>query len=46
MDPGSLIIIAITVVIHFIGIGLFLVWLVIGKPTSWAALKNRRGKGK
>jgi hypothetical protein len=43
---GSFLIIGITVVIHFIGIGLFLAWLVLGKPTSWADWQSRRAKRK
>lgn len=34
MDFQTLFIIAATTVIHFIGIGLFVFWLAIGKPMS------------
>jgi hypothetical protein len=40
MDPETFVIIATTVVIHLIGIGLFIVWLAAGKPMSVQALKT------
>jgi L-asparagine transporter-like permease len=39
MDLPTFLIIATTVVIHLIGIGLFIVYLAAGKPTSVQQLK-------
>ncbi len=41
MDIQTIFIIAVTVVVHAIGIGLFLVWLVLGKPMSAAEAKAK-----
>jgi hypothetical protein len=40
MDVATLLIIAATVVIHLIGIGLFLVWFAAGRPMSVEALRR------
>ena len=40
MDLGTLILIAITVVIHLIGIGVFLFWFAIGRPMSKQQLEG------
>jgi L-asparagine transporter-like permease len=39
MDLQTFLMIAVTVVIHLIGIGLFIVWLAAGKPMSAQELK-------
>lgn len=41
MDIETVLIIAFTVVIHLIGIGLFVVWLAAGKPMSVQEVKDR-----
>ena len=40
MDLGTLIPIVITVVIHLIGIGIFLVWFAAGRPMSRRQLQR------
>jgi hypothetical protein len=40
MDLETFLIIAATVVIHLIGIGLFLVWMAAGQPMSMQELKT------
>jgi hypothetical protein len=40
MNPETFLLIAATVVIHLIGIGLFLVWMAAGQPMSMHELKT------